>query len=135
MKIPHWLPVYGDMDFRGECPVEDAEQIAFFIKIRKDYPNTYGKIALHPKNEQKLKGKQFYKLDIDKAKGFCKSASDIIIPGCPSFVCELKRQDHTKSKWQDGQLEYLEIAKKHGAFVCVAFGAKASLEAFNEWKR
>jgi hypothetical protein len=60
-------------------------------------------------------------------------ASDIIIPGCPAFVCELKRRDHTKSKWQDGQLEYLETAQKAGAFVCVALGADAAMEAFEEW--
>ena len=62
-------------------------------------------------------------------------ASDVIIPGCPAFVCELKRQDHTKSKWQKGQLDYLENCQKNGAFVCVAFGYKAALEAIEEWKK
>jgi hypothetical protein len=39
-------------------------------------------------------------------------ASDIIIPAACSFVCEIKRRDHTKSKWQPGQVEYLESAKR-----------------------
>lgn len=132
MKFPKWLKVYGDTTFRGECPNESPEQIAVFRRIRSDYPEL-GLIALHPKNEQKLKGKQFNRLDIDKAMGFCKSASDIIIPGCPSFVCEIKRQDHTKSKWQEGQVEYLEAAKNNGSFVCVALGAVAAIQALHDW--
>jgi len=63
-----------------------------------------------------------------------KGASDIVIPGCPSFVCELKRQDHTQSKWQDGQEEYLVSAAKGGSFVCVALGAVAAWEAFKMWE-
>jgi hypothetical protein len=133
MIIPDWLKCYGDQSFRGECPLEVAEQVAFFSEIRRCYPQTLGLIALHPKNEQKRKGKQFNTLSSDKAKGFCKSASDIIIPGCPAFICELKRVDHTKSKWQEGQIEYLEAAKNNGAFVCVALGAKAALEALADW--
>lgn len=133
MKFPEWLKVYGDQSFRGDCPNESPEQMAVFRHIRKKYPDTLGLIALHPKNEQKLKGKQFNRLGIDKAMGFCKSASDIIIPGSPSFVCELKRLDHTKSKWQDGQLEYLDAAYNQGAFVCVALGALGAIQAIEEW--
>jgi hypothetical protein len=135
MKFEDWLPVYGDVSFRGDCPSEGAEQIAFFSIIRMAYPDTYGLIALHPKNEGKRTGKQFSSLAFDKAKGLCKSASDIIIPGNPSFVCELKRQDHTKSSWQPGQVGYLEAAKNNGSFVCVALGAEAAMIAFNEWIR
>jgi len=60
-------------------------------------------------------------------------ASDIIIPGCPAFVCELKRKDHTLCRWQDSQLEFLEAAKNNGAFVCVSLGHEAAWEAFLEW--
>jgi hypothetical protein len=132
VKIPDWLPVYGDVDFRGDCPTETAEQIAFFNIIRRDYPDV-GSTAVHPKNEAKRKGKDFYKLKIDKALGLTPGASDIIIPGLPSFVCEMKRKDHTKSKWQVDQLPYLETCKDNGAFVCVAFGHEAALEAFEKW--
>ena len=64
-----------------------------------------------------------------------KGASDIIIPGSPAFVCELKRRDHTKSRWEDGQQEYLTAAQDAGAFVCIALGADAAMEAFNDWLR
>ena len=49
------------------------------------------------------------------------------------FVCEMKRQDHTKSRWQDGQLEFLEASQKQGAFTCVALGYVAALEAVKDW--
>lgn len=132
MKIPAWLPAYGSLYFRGDCPTESAEQIAFFNIIRRDYPEIGG-TAIHPKNEAKRKGKDFYSLKKDKALGLTPGASDIVIPGFPAFVCEMKRKDHTKSKWQEGQIEYLESCKNNGAFVCVALGHEAAIMAFEEW--
>ena len=73
------------------------------------------------------------KIRIEKAEGMVKGASDIIIPGGPAFVCELKRRDHTKSVWQDGQQEYLYAAQRAGAFVCIALGHKAAREAFGRY--
>jgi len=133
MKFPQWLKIYGDTSFRGDCPQESAEQITFFGQLRGQHPDTLGRLALHPKNEEKRKGRQFQQLARDKAMGLAPGASDIIIPGCPAFVCEMKRQDHTKSKWQDGQLEYLEAAHNAGAFVCVALGWEAAMEAAADW--
>jgi len=120
--------VYGDQKWRGKCASESVEQITFFNRIRK--VPIYGVLALHPRNEGKRHFKQVAR---EKAEGMTKGASDIIIPGNPSFVCELKRRDRTQSSWQDGQKEYLEAAKKAGAFVCVALGADAATEAFSEW--
>lgn len=134
MKFPEWLAVYGDTNFRGDCPPESAEQITFFSRLRAEHPDTLGVLALHPKNEEKRKGRQFQQLARDKAMGLSPGASDIIIPGCPAFVCEMKRQDHTKSKWQPGQLEYLEAAHNAGAFVCVALGWEAAMEAVKAWQ-
>lgn len=131
MKIPDWLMCYGDLSFRGKCPKESAEQITFFNKLRREYPDSYGMIAIHPRNEGKRTHAQTSR---QKAEGMTKGASDIIIPSVPSFICELKRQDHTQSKWQDGQIEYLEAAKCRGCFVCVAMGWKAAWVAFNEWR-
>lgn len=127
------VPVYGDQSFRGKCPKEEVEQITFFNRIRKEYPDTFGLIAIHPRNEQQLRGGQHSALSRHKASGMTKGASDIVIPGSPAFVCELKRRDHTKSAWQDGQREYLKAAHGAGAFACVALGADAATEAFREW--
>jgi hypothetical protein len=129
MKFQQWLKVYGDQSFRGNCPTETAEQITFFNEVRKD--PIYGPIATHIRNEGK---RHYMQVAKQKAEGMTIGAADIIIPAGQTFVCELKRRDHTKSRFQKGQLEYLEAAQNTGAFVCVALGYKAAIEAFNEWK-
>lgn len=136
MKFPPWLRVYGDMSYRGECPVEAVEQATFFNRIRAQYPTTWGRTALHPRNEQRVRGGQFQHLARQKAEGQTKGAADILIPAGPpvgAFVCELKRRDPTRSRWEDGQLEYLEAAQHGGSFVCVALGVDAAWDAFTEW--
>lgn len=133
MRFPQWLKVYGETSYRGDCPKEGAEQITFFAELRRAHPDTWGVLALHPKNEMKRKGRQFRQLEIDKAMGLSAGASDIIIPGAPAFVCELKRLDHTKSTWQPGQIEYLEAAHSAGAFACAALGWQAAMTAFSDW--
>lgn len=129
MKFPKGIAVYGDRIFRGDCPAESAEQITFFNQIRQHMPEI-GAIAVHIRNEGKRTAQQVRR---QKAEGMTKGASDIIIPGSPTFVCELKRLDHTKCRWQDGQIEYLQACQDMGAFVCVALGHQAALEAVKEW--
>lgn len=133
MKFPDWLPVYGDTAFRGKCPTENIEQASFFNRLRAEYPDTWGAIAIHPRNEGLKEKGQFSTVLKHKAEGMTKGASDIIIPGAPSFVCEVKRRDHTLSSWQDGQEDYLLAAQKAGAFACVALGAVGAWGAFQTW--
>lgn len=135
MILPPSIPLYGDPSFRGECPREELEQVSIINRIRKEFPTSYGLICLHPRNEQLLTRGQFSSVIKHNAEGMCKGASDLIIPGLPTFVCEIKRKDHTKSKWQDGQREFLEASQKAGAFACVALGAVAAWEAFEEWRK
>ena len=130
MKFHSDIQVFGDTTFRGECPSESAEAVTFFAKLRREHPATYGLIATHIRNEGL---RTFYQATRQKSEGMTKGAPDIIIPASPAFVCELKRQDHTKSKWQDGQQEYLLEAQKQGAFVCVALGYVGAYTAFNLW--
>ena len=111
-----------------------VEQSSFFSRLRKEYPDSYGIIALHPRNEGLVQGGQFHAVTKYRIEGMSKGAADIIIPGAPSFVCEMKRRDHTQSKWQDGQVAYLEAAQSAGAFACVALGAVAAWAAFVEWQ-
>lgn len=127
------FPVYGDVSFRGKCPQESMEQITFFNRLRIEYPDTLGMLALHPRNEGQLRGGQFRGMIKQKAEGMTPGASDVIIPGARSFVCEMKRQDHTKSKWQSGQIEYLTAAHDAGAFACVALGWQAAWCALTDW--
>ena len=133
MIIPNDIKVYGNTNFRGDCPLEDAELMTFFNQIRIKYPDI-AKVAIHPDNEGLILGTAHNAHIKQKAKGAIKKgASDIIIVGNPTFVCEMKRKDHTKSQWQDGQLEFLEASKKNGAFVCIALGYVAALLAVEEW--
>lgn len=127
------IKVYGNTNFRGGCAKEDAELITFFNELKRLYPDL-GRIAIHPDNEGLVIGTGHLHHAKQKAKGAIKKgAADIVIVGNPTFVCEMKRQDHTKSRWQDGQLEFLEASKKQGAFVCVALGYEAALNAVNDW--
>lgn len=125
MKFPKWLKVYGDQSYRGKCPTETAEQVTFFNEVRKDIS-----IALHVRNEGKRTRTQAMQ---HKAEGMLAGAADIIIPGSPTFVCELKRRDHTKSHWQPNQIDFLGECERYGAFVCVALGYEAALEAVEDW--
>lgn len=126
--------VFGDVSFRGACPEEATELTTFFNMIRKEYPDTLGRLALHPRNEQMLRNGQHAAMIRHKAEGMTPGAADIIIPGGRAFVCEMKRLDHTKSRWQEGQIEYLGAAHDVGAFACVALGHQAAWEALQEWR-
>lgn len=118
------------MAYRGKCKKEQAEQIDVFAWLRFHHP-ALAAIAVHPK----IEGKRTYgQAHFDKKDGSInKGASDIIIPCSPPFVCELKRADHTKSKWQEGQIDYLLGCEKLGAFVCVALGLEGFKQAIEEY--
>jgi hypothetical protein len=131
MKFHNQINVFGDTSFRGKCPSESAEQMTFFNKLRREHPDTFGKIALHPRNEG---SRTIQQTDRHKAEGMTNGSADIIIPAAPAFVCELKRLDHTKCKWQEGQQEFLITSAKLGAFSCVALGWEAAWEAFEQWQ-
>ena len=47
---------------------------------------------------------------------------------------EMKRMDHTLSKWQPGQMAYLKAAKELDSFACVCLGWEAAMMAFNDWR-
>jgi hypothetical protein len=126
--------VFGDINFRGKCPKEEAEQITFFNTLRIQYPKTFGAIAIHPRNEGLKTGGHISAVQKHKAEGMTKGASDIIIPARIPFVCELKRQDHTQSQWQDGQEDYLAAVAGLGGFACVALGWEAAWQALGYWQ-
>lgn len=130
MKLPSDIRIYGNTEYRGDCPNENVEQVTFFARIRRKYPDTWGVLALHPRNEGR---RTHFQISHQKAEGMTPGASDIVIPGNPAFVCELKRRDHTKSSWQADQEKYLRTAQQMGSFACVALGVDAAEEAFNEY--
>lgn len=132
-NLPPDIRVYGDVAYRGKCAAETMEQITFFNRLRREYPETWGALAIHPRNEAMRTGGHIRAVAQHKAEGMTSGAADIVIPGRVSFVCELKRRDHTLSKWQDGQVDYLMAAHNAGAFACVALGADSAWQALDDW--
>jgi len=133
--LPSGILVFGDVDFRGKCPTEAVEQVSFFNRLRREYPDTLGAIAIHPRNEGLKTRGQFSSVAKHAAEGMTPGAADIIIPGRVSFVCEMKRQDRTQSAWQEGQVEYLAAVHAAGGFACVALGCVAAWDALEYWRR
>lgn len=131
MKFFNGLRVYGDVNFRGECPKEDAELMTFFSNARNYHPQKamLSKVLFHVENEGKrTDGKR------SKAKGgLVKGVSDICAIGSPMLLIEMKRKDHTKSVYQSGQEELLKIAHQAGCFACIALGYEGALQAVDEW--
>ena len=130
LPLPIGIKLYGSTDFRGDCPLENAELITFVYHIKAHYSNIP---ALHIKNE----GKRTYRQSVfEKTIGALhKGACDIMIPGSPALCIELKRKDHTKSTIDDDQITFLLNASKLGAYSCVALGHEAAIEAFLYWKK
>lgn len=130
MKLPSDIPVYGDLTYRGACPKETLEQVTFFSRLRREYPDTLGIIAFHVRNEGK---RTHLRAATEKSEGMTTGAADIIIPGAPTFVCELKRRDHTQSEISAKQIAFLRASQDRGSFVCVALGVDAAWEALHAY--
>ena len=130
MKLPKDIPIFGDVNYRGDCRKEDAEQIEFVDWLKFNYPD-YHRVFIHPKNEG---NKNYRQINKDLRMGSLNpGASDCVIPGNPTFVIELKQVDHTESTITNKQLDYLRASQKLGCFVGIALGAEALKEAFLLW--
>ena len=128
MKIDPRIKVYGDLYFRDpKTPKEDTEAQTIVNQVRKRYPRV---LFMHVKNEGKKTKAQ---ADFDKSMGMLNGASDFIFLGNPMMCLELKRKDHTLSKWQPNQQEFLIEAQNQGCLCAVAFGWEAGMEAVEDW--
>ena len=121
------IRTYGKQE-KGKQPRENAEMITFFNELRSKHPDL-APLATHIKNEGKRTIQQIEK---DKAEGLVKGFADIVIIGCPGFVCEMKSKSKT-SKTSKEQKEFLDAADKNGAFACIAYGYKAAMQAVEDW--
>lgn len=113
----------------GPCPSEKVEMASFFNRLRREYPHL-GAIALHIRNEGKRTAMQHNAMVGEG--GFVKGASDVVIPGAPTFVMEMKSRAKT-ARVSKEQVAYLESCAANGAFACVALGAVGAWEAFEAW--
>lgn len=110
-----------------DAPTETAEMVTFFNWLRREHPHLAA-IAVHIRNEGKRTHSQVMR---QKSEGLITGAADIIIPGAPTFVCEMKRR--STYKVSDKQMEYLEAAQENGAFVCIALGCDGAKLALLDW--
>jgi len=134
MIFPEGIIVWGNTRFRGKCPLEAVEQVSWFNKIRREYPDTYGAVATHVRNEGLKEGRQFSSVMKHSAEGMTKGCADIVLPARVPLVIEMKRCDHTKSSLSDEQIKYLKAATALGSYAIVALGAAAAYEAFEWWR-
>lgn len=130
MLLPNDITIYGDTSYRGTCPKETLEQVTFFSRLRREYSDTLGLIAFHVRNEGK---RTHLQAATEKSEGLTTGAPDVVIPGAPAFLCELKRRDHTQSEISTAQLAYLRAARDAGCFVCIALGVDAAWEALHAY--
>ena len=128
MKTPHWLPVFGDLPKATTNPAEDYVLSSLISRIRASYPDTYGLVAFHVKNESKRTQGQ---IKADKIKGLTKGVSDLIVIGNPTLCMEIKKDN--SCRFESGQLEFLQQAQKGGAFACLAIGYDGAKAAFEYW--
>lgn len=129
-KLDSLIPIYGDRSHRNKKPPsENAEQMTIFNELRVNYPDL-AKLATHILNEGNKSQAQARK---DSLMGLCPGFSDIVIIGSPVFLCELKKEDMTKSKVSEGQESFLLSSIESGAFACIALGHKGFFEALEEW--
>ena len=128
MKIDPRIRIYGSLEYRDpKAPKEDQEAQTLVNQIRKRYPYI---LFMHIKNEGKKTKAQ---ADFDRSMGMMAGASDFLFLGSPTMCLELKRKDHTLSKWQPKQQEFLIAAQEQGAMSCVCFGWEAGMQAVEAW--
>jgi hypothetical protein len=127
------FPVFGNIEFRGKCPLEKVEQVSVVNRIRSTYPDTWGLLLTHIRNEGISDKLQHNVAMKHRAEGMVKGACDLIIPAARTFCCEIKRCDPNLSKLDKDQVKYLTAAHNAGAFACVALGAVGAWAAFETW--
>jgi hypothetical protein len=110
--------------------MEQAEQVTFINRVRRQWPDSWGRLVLHPRNEGV---RTIHTAERERSEGMNAGASDIIIPGSPTFVCELKRRNPTLSSLKKEQEAFLLAALDAGAFACIALGVDAAMEAFDAY--
>lgn len=113
----------------GPCPSEKVEMASFFNRLRREHP-ALGAIALHIRNEGKRTAMQHQSMVGEG--GFVKGAADVVMPGAPTFVMEMKSRAKT-ARVSKEQRAYLEAVAAQGAFACVALGAVGAWEALQDW--
>lgn len=112
-----------DSGYRGDCPKEETEQMAYGTWMKWRFPDI---LWFHVPNETGTKSGAQFVLKRQKM-GVRKGVSDnVILTAGVNHKCaliELKRRDKTKSKIGKEQMEILHQAHDLGHFAAIAYGA------------
>lgn len=113
-----------DSSYRGKCPLESTDQMAYGLWMQYRFPNA---LWFHVPNETGTKsGPQF--VEKRRKMGVRSGVSDnVILTSGINHKCgliELKRQDRTKSKVSPAQIQVLEDAIEEGHFGAIAYGLR-----------
>ena len=134
LDMPDGVMLFGDPDYRGECPAEDSDLISFVAWLKYNWPELESCI-IHTPNEGGLPVQARMQ---QKKKGVLFRCPDIIVMTVPAFCMELKRRNPAKSlaraedrKRFSEQVDVLASMQKQGNFSCAALGIDAAREA---WK-
>lgn len=131
-QLTRGIEIIGDVTFRGKCAVEDAELITFRNQLEIRYPQ-YAAVMLHPKNEGQ---RHKHQADAERAKGALNTgACDIVLPGFPTLLIEMKRRDVTQSEITTDQLDYIDAAERVGCWACIALGWENAMLAVDKWHK
>lgn len=109
--------------YKGSCPHEDTDLIEYWMWMRHKLPDV---LWFHSPNETKKPTPQY--LESRRRKGVLSGVSDVVIVspgdrwGCATI--ELKRRDMSLSKWQPGQIPFLNSSAAAGSFSALAGGAE-----------
>lgn len=111
-----------DSGYRGECPKEETDQMAYGLWMQYRFPEV---LWFHVPNETGTKsGPQF--VEKRRKMGVRSGVSDNVIltkgASHPCGLIEGKRQDRTKSKVSPAQIQLLEEAIAEGHFGAIAYG-------------
>lgn len=110
-----------DDGYRGDCPHEDTDLIGYWMWMEYRFPDA---LWFHSPNETRNPTPQY--LESRRRKGVLPGVSDVVIltPGLKWYkaTIEVKRHDTSLSKWQHGQIPFLNRSAESGSFAAVAGG-------------
>ena len=140
LELPDEVMLFGDIDYRGECPAEDSDLISFVAWLKYNWPELENCI-IHTPNEGDLPVQARMQ---QKKKGVLFRCPDVIVMTVPAYCMELKRRNPSKSLSSEEdrsrfreQVGVLVSMQKQGNFSCAALGldaAKESWKYFLAWR-
>ena len=122
-----------DTKFRGNCDVEDQDQINFTSWFDYQYPH-HSPLYFHVVNESMMNPQGRVKA---KRKGLKAGVSDILIllkrGKYSGLIIELKRKDKSKSRISKEQEGFLYEVSEQGFFSAVCYGFEEAQKCVKEY--